>query len=136
MSTRNNEALVRRLFEEVWNQHNPAAANAIVADHYASIENRVFDSTPGPRIVAAELELYESLYHDLKFQPDRMFTADETIVTTWKATGISKDVFFSNRKGETVAKTLEAEGVSLSQVKDGRITAHRFLWPRNPLFPP
>ena len=135
MSTQDNEALVRRLFEEVWNQHNPEAANEIVADHYASIENRVFDSTPGPRIVAAELELYDSLYDDLKFQLDRMFTADETIVTAWKATGISKDVFFSNRKGETVPKTLKAEGVSLSQVKDGRITAHRFLWPRNPLFP-
>ena len=82
------------------------------------------------------MELYESLYDELTFHIDRMFTAGDTIVTIWKATGISKDVFFSNRKGETVPKSLEAEGVSLSQVKDGRITAHRFLWPRNPLFPP
>jgi len=135
MSTQDNEALVRRLFDEVWNQHNAEAAKEIVADHYASIENRAFDSTPGPGIVAAELELYDTLYDHLKFQVDRMFTADETIVTVWKATGTSKDVSFSNRKGETVPKSLKAEGVSLSQVKDGRITAHRFLWPRNPLFP-
>jgi hypothetical protein len=135
MSTQGNEALVRRLFEEVWNRHNPEAAKEIVADHYASIENRTFDSTSGPVIVAAEVELYDSLYDDLKFQIERMFTAGETIVTIWKATGISKDVFFSNRKGETVPKSLKAEGVSLSQVKDGRITAHRFLWPRDPLFP-
>lgn len=136
MSTQGNEALVRRLFEEVWNQHNPEAAKEIVADHYASIENRTFDSMPGPEIVAADFELYNSIYDGLNFQIERMFTAGDTIVTIWKATGTSKEVFFSNRKGETVAKSLRAEGVSLSQVKDHRITAHRFLWPRNPLFPP
>ena len=78
MSTQGDEALVRRLFEEVWNHHNAEAAKEIVADHYASIENRAFDSTPGPRIVAAEVELYDSLYDDLKFQIDRMFTAGDT----------------------------------------------------------
>jgi hypothetical protein len=136
MSAQDDETLVRRLFEQVWNQHNAEAAKEIVADHYTSIENQAFDSTPGPTIVAAEVELYDSLYGDLRFHIDRMFTGGDTIVTIWKATGISKQVFFTNRKGETVPKSLEAEGVSLSQVTDNRITAHRFLWPRNPLFPP
>jgi hypothetical protein len=45
-----------------------------------------FDSTSGPVIVAAEVELYDSLYDDLKFQIERMFTAGEMIVTIWKAT--------------------------------------------------
>jgi hypothetical protein len=136
MSTQGDEALIRRLFEEVWNHHNLEAAKEIVGDHYTSIENQVFDSIPGPQIVAAEIELYDSMYDELTFQIERMFTAGETIVTIWKVSGISKDVFFSNRKGETVPKSLRAEGVSLSKVKDGRITANRFLWPRQPLFPP
>jgi len=83
MSAQGDEALVRRLFEEVWNQHDPETAKEIVADHYASIENRDFDATPGPKIVADEVELYDSLYDDLKFQVDRTFTSGGTIVTTW-----------------------------------------------------
>ena len=136
MSARDDEGLVRRLFEEVWNHHNAASVKEIVDDHYKSTENRAFDSTPGPQAIAADLKLYGSLYDDLNFRIERMFTAGETIVTIWTASGISKDVFFSNRKGETVPKSLRASGVSLSTVKDGRVTANRLLWPRNPLFPP
>ena len=135
MSTQANKTLVRRLFEEVWNHNDLEAAKEIVEKQYSSIENQVPPSTAGPRIVAAEIELYHSLYDGLNFQIERMFTEASTVVTVWKASGVSKTETFVNRKGETVPKSLRAEGVSLSEVKDGKITAHRFLWPRDPLFP-
>src|SRR5438132_7522449 len=82
--------LVRRLFEEVWNENNVEASKEIVHENYASIENLVFASTPGPQIVAAEVELYHSLYDGLKFEIERMFDEDDTVVTIWKASGTSK----------------------------------------------
>jgi ketosteroid isomerase-like protein len=130
-----DKTLVRRLFEDVWNQGNIEAAGEIVAEHYSSIENQVFPSTPGPQIVAADLELYRSLYDGLHFEIERMFTEGHTIVTIWTASGTSKVETFVNRSGREQPKSLKAEGVSLSEVRDGKITAHRFLWPRDPLFP-
>jgi hypothetical protein len=130
-----DKTLVRRLFEDVWNQGNIEAADEIVAGHYSSIENQVFPSTPGPQIVAADLELYQSLYDGLHFEIERMFTEGHTIVTIWRASGTSKVETFVNRSGLEQPKSLKAEGVSLSEVRDGKITAHRFLWPRDPLFP-
>jgi limonene-1,2-epoxide hydrolase len=135
MSVQASEAVVRRFFEEVWNKNDAKAADEIVHQNYRSIENQVFPSTPGPQIVAAELELFRSLYDQLNFQIERMFTDGDTIVTIWKASGISKEVTFFNRKGEEVPKTLEAVGVSLSEVKEGKIAANCLLWPRNPLHP-
>jgi len=135
MSAQANKTLVRRLFEEVWNNGNLETAKEIVDKNYSSIENQVFASTPGPEIVAADIELYQSLYDGLNFQIERMFTEGGTVVTVWKVSGVSKTETFVNRKGETVPKSLKAEGVSLSEVKDGKITAHRFLWPRRPLSP-
>ena len=135
MSVQASEAVVRRFFDEVWNRNDATAAKDIVHQNYESIENLVFSSTPGPDIVAAELELYASLYDQLKFQIDRIFTDGDTIVTIWKASGDSKTERFFNRKGESVPKSLEAVGVSLSEVKEGKVSAHRFLWPRSPLFP-
>jgi hypothetical protein len=98
----------RRLFEDVWNHGNLEAAGEIVDQQYSSIENQTFPSAPGPQIVAADLELYRSLYDGLNFKIKRMYTEGHTI---------------------------EAEGVSLTEVRDGKIKAHRFLWPRDPLSP-
>jgi hypothetical protein len=135
MSMHSSKALVHRLFEEVWNQHHIAVAQEIVHEHYSSIENLVLPSTPGPQIVAAEVELYHALYDGLHFQIERMFAAGDSVVTLWKATGKSKHETFMSRAGHEVPKSLQAEGVSLTEAKDGKITAHRFLWPRKPLFP-
>jgi hypothetical protein len=135
MSKESDEELVRRFFEEVWNQNSVEAAKAIVHDHYSSIENLVFDITPGPQIVAAEMELYRSLYEGLHFKIERMFTEGNTVVTVWQASGTSKDETFVNRRGDVVPKSLEAEGVSLTEATDGKISAHRFLWPHKRLSP-
>jgi hypothetical protein len=86
MSKESDEELVRRFFEEVWNQNSVEAAKAIVHEHYASIENLVFDITPGPQIVAAEMELYRSLYEGLHFKIERMFTEGNTVVTARRRT--------------------------------------------------
>ena len=130
-----DEALVRRLFEEVWNQKDAEAAKEIVHEHYSSIENQTFPSIPGPEAVAADLKLYESLYDQLTFEIENMISSDHVVWSVWQATGVSRHSTFVNRKGETVPRLLRAEGVSLTEVKDGKIAAHRFLWPRDPLFP-
>jgi ketosteroid isomerase-like protein len=135
MSKESDTEFVRRYFEVVWNADSAEAAKALVHDNYTSIENLVFASTPGPQIVAAEMQLYRSLYDGLNFKIERVFSEGNTIVTVWQASGTSKTETFVNRKGDPQAKTLEAEGVSLTEVKDGKIAAHRFLWPRRRLSP-
>jgi hypothetical protein len=130
-----DKALVRHLFEDVWNQGNLEAASEIIDQHYSSIEHQAFPSASGPQIVAADLELYRSLYDGLNFSIQRMFTEGPTIVTIWTASGTSKVETFVDRSGRERPKSLAAEGVSLTEVRDGKITAHRFLWPRDPLFP-
>ncbi|MGW7530369.1 ester cyclase [Streptomyces sp. NPDC054783] len=135
MSVRSDEDLVRRFFEDVWNQKNPAAAEEIVGQEYSSIENQAFTSLPGPQIVAADLKAYQSRFDQLTFMIKRMFVADGQVMTVWQASGFSKKETFTNRAGEQAPKRLDAEGVSMTEVHGGKITAHRFLWPFNPLFP-
>ena len=110
MSKEGDKDLVHRFFEVVWNQNSVEAAKAILHEHYSSVENLVFSVTPGPQIVAAEMKLYHSLYERLHFKIERMFTEGKTIVTVWQASGKSKDETFIYRKGDTVPRSLEAEG--------------------------
>ena len=135
MPALNDKDLVRRFFEDVWNKNDANAAKAIVHDNYSSTENIEFPSMPGPQIVAKDLGFYRSLYDGLNFKIDRMFTEGDTVVTMWQASGTSKTETFVIRKGDVEPKLLRCEGVSLTQARDGKIAAHRFLWPRDPLFP-
>jgi hypothetical protein len=64
-----------------------------------------------------------------------MFSHGNTVVTVWQASGVATNEFFTNRRGQEENKSLQAEGVSLSKIVDGRIIESRLYWPRYPLFP-
>ncbi len=135
MTEKEMTAVVRRLFDEVWNQRATDVAEEIVADQYSSVENIIFAASPGPEKVAAEVEFYGSIYADLRFEIQRMLVDGDTVVTTWTATGTALNETFTDRGGNTRNKSLQTEGVSITTVKDGHITSHSFFWPRYPLFP-
>ena len=88
MSAENDKALVRRFFEEVWNQNSVEAAKQIVHDNYSSIENVDFPSAPGPQIVADEMKLYGSLYAGLSFKIERMFAPTRSNPRTRATSGM------------------------------------------------
>ena len=135
MSAQQSKAMVRRLFEEVWNQNRPEAAKEIIHDDFSSAENITFESVRGLKLLAAEMEFYRDLYSDLRFKIGRMFTQGDTVVTVWEASGVANHEVFTSRSGKEVHKSLRAKGVSLSRIADGKIIENGFYWPRHPLFP-
>ena len=135
MAAQQNKALVRRLFEEVWNSGNTDAAKELIHADYRSPENIGFDSARGLGVLAGDVKFYRELYGDLNFKIERMFTQGDTVVTTWRASGIANNEFFTSRSGAQHNKKLEAEGVSLTTFADGKIKEHRLYWSRKLLFP-
>ena len=82
-----NEALVRRLFEEVWNQGNMSAAKEIVHEDYTSPDGPFWITTPessggwpgryseaGLETLEQEMESYRETYSDLRFEIERTFS--------------------------------------------------------------
>jgi len=134
-STQQNEALVRRLFEEVWNENKMDMAEEIIHDGYRSSENITFASERGIKVLAADINFYREMYSDLNFQIKRMFSQGDTVVTVWQASGVATNEFFTDRAGNERNKELRAEGVSLSEIVDGKIIESGLYWPRYPLFP-
>lgn len=129
MTAESDKALVRRFFEEVWNQNNLETAREIVHENYESPEGQTFIGLPGLDILAADLKLYQELYRELKFTIDRMFVEDHAVWTVWQATGESKIHTFADRQGGIRPQQLGAQGVSLTEVRDGKVASHRLLWP-------
>jgi ketosteroid isomerase-like protein len=135
MTSHQNETVVRRFFEEVWNKSNKAATKEIVSDQYSSIENQTFSGANGLDVFAADQNLYHGLYKDLSFKIKEMFSHGDTMVVRWEPSGLALNETFTSRNGTLTHKSLKGEGISLVKVKDGKIIEARFFWPRDPLFP-
>jgi len=138
-----NEALVRRLFEEVWNQGNMSAAKEIVHEDYTSPDGPFWITTPessggwpgryseaGLETLEQEMESYRETYSDLRFEMERTFSEKNVVITTWRATGIVKGEFFTNRAGQELPVELGSKGMSWSRIADGKIIENRLYWPR------
>jgi hypothetical protein len=138
-----NEALVRRLFEEVWNQGNMSAAKEIVHEDYTSPDGPFWITTPessggwpgryseaGLETLEQEMESYRETYSDLRFEIERTFSEKNVVITTWRATGIVKGEFFTNRAGLELPVELGSKGMSWSRIADGKIIENRLYWPR------
>ena len=135
MSAQQNQELVRRLFEDVWNKNDLNAAKEIIHDEYQSFENITFATLRGLQVLTADMNFYRDVYADLNFKIDNMFSHGDLVVTVWQASGTARHKFFSDRLDRPTNFRLEAEGVSLSKVADGKIIENKLLWPRDPLSP-
>jgi hypothetical protein len=142
MSTE-NEVLVRRLFEEVWNAGDLNAAREIVHQDYTSSDGPFWLSTPeagasnpgryseaGLETLQEEIRSYRGTYSDLRFEIERTFSEKNVVITTCRATGIVKDQFITTRTGAEMPVELDSEGMSLSRIADGKIIENRLYWPR------
>ena len=127
-------AVVRKLYEAVWNTNDMATAKSIIHAEFTSAENITFPAIRGLPRLEAEMKFYRDMYPGLKFAVVRMLATGDTIVTVWRVTGGSHEEF-TDRGGNKRKKELKAEGVGLSRVVDGRIVETTLYWPRDPLFP-
>lgn len=106
MSALEKKAVVRRLFEEVWNQHKMEVAQEIIHDGYSSAEKITFAARRGLQVLAAEMNFYREMYADLNFKIERMFTEEETVVSIWPSSGIANHETFIDRDGDEQHKSL------------------------------
>ena len=89
MSTEDNKAISRRVFEEVWNKGN-------VADFIEhSDENTVFYPPAGPSLQGTEafkqwVLLYRNAFPDLHFTIEDQIAEGDKVVTRWTARGTHK----------------------------------------------
>jgi predicted ester cyclase len=105
-----NKALLRRIYEEMWNRHNPAAARALFA-RPESVE----------RAVSEFLYAFPDLQHsveELIGEGDRVvarFTARGTHTGQWK-------------QYEPTGKPIQYTGVTLATVVGDKIVDHHTWW--------
>jgi steroid delta-isomerase-like uncharacterized protein len=85
-----NEALVRRYYEEAYNGHNPAAVDALLADDFVrhNVAAPQENQEPGNADDAARVASWLSAFPDLQVTIEELFASGDTVVSyvVWRGT--------------------------------------------------
>jgi ketosteroid isomerase-like protein len=106
-----NKAMVRRLFEDVFNNGNLATIDELwVVGRAAAAKQRVMN--------------LRTAFPDYHRTVEEQFAVDDSVVTLWTARGTHQGMYVSEALGRSIVPTgkpIEVGGISLHRIVDGRI---------------
>jgi steroid delta-isomerase-like uncharacterized protein len=123
MSTQ-NKLILRRFFEEVFNQGNLAVADEIVADGYVN-HNPAPGESPGREGLKQFVTGVRTAFRDLHFAIDDQVAEGDKVVTRWRATGIHQGDFAGV---PPTGKAVMITALNLHRVSDGQIQEGWLNW--------
>jgi steroid delta-isomerase-like uncharacterized protein len=120
-----NKTNVRRLFEEVWNKGNVAAADELFAPTYTHHDSSTPDLGRGPEGEKKRVTLYRNAFPDIRFTVEDMLAEGETVVARWSCRGTHKGEL--NGIAPT-GKQFNITGVSIARFTNGKMFEGYVNW--------
>lgn len=112
------EAIVRRSIDEVWNGGRLEVVDEILADDYVRHESTLPRVVRGRDELKATVRLYRDAFPDLNVVIEDMVSTGDLVTTRWRASG--------THRGELTGlsptgRRAEVTGLNLARIRDGRI---------------
>ena len=118
MSTEENKALARRLFQEFWNQKNLAVADELIAaSHVEHTPGSPPGLPPGPAGLKQFASLYFTAFPDIRVTIEDQVAEGDRVVTRWRAQGTNTGSLFGM---PATNKSATITGITISRIVDGK----------------
>ena len=82
-----NEAVVRRMVDEVWNGGRVEAIEELVSPEYVRHDPALPQVAHGPSGLADNVRLYRDAFPDLNLEIEELVSTDGTVTMRWRAAG-------------------------------------------------
>lgn len=123
------EALVRGLFEVLWNEGRPERAAEFFSSEYVSHDpadmDPLFRGGAGPEGVARLVSVVRSAAPDVRFSIDEVMAQDDLVMVKWEARGTHTGWLGGL---EPTGASVEVEGIVLYRVREGKIVEGWHGW--------
>ncbi len=120
-----NRELIVRHFEEIFNRGNMAFVDEAYTDDAVIHDAIVPEIPPGPSGVRKYLRTYAGPVPDIHFEVLQLVADGDIIAAQWTASGTHKGTLLSL---PPTGRHLEAQGVSIYRMEDGRIAEAWNYW--------
>jgi steroid delta-isomerase-like uncharacterized protein len=119
------ESVVKRWWEELWNQGNLALADEIISPEYTNHDPASPWVPSGIDGCKTLVTAYRTVFPDIHFAIEQQFAAGNTVVSHWRCTGTQRaEVMGIAASG----KKIETEGISILHLHDGKIRHQTTIW--------
>ena len=120
-----NKAIVRRLFEEVWNKGNSQVTDELFTPNYAHHDASTPDVGRGPESEKKRATLYRTAFSDLRLTVEDIIAEGETVMARWSCRGTHKgDLSGIAPTGKQFAIT----GITIARLAGGKIVEGYVNW--------
>lgn len=117
MSTE-TKALVRRLYDEVWNNRRLEVVNEVISPSHAINDSHLVGSAVGPEAYKRVVTQFLGAFPDLRFDLEDLIAEKDKVVASWVITGTHKRDF---RGIPATNKKISVEGTTINHIAKGKI---------------
>lgn len=113
-----NKALVRRLYDEVWNKRRLEVVNELISPSHALSGSLFSDSSVGPEAYKRLCTQFIGAFPDLRVTVGDMIAEKDQVAVTWSISGTHKREF---RGVAPTNKKVSVEGITVHHIATGKI---------------
>src|SRR5208282_6439273 len=112
------KAIIRRLYEEVWNKRKLEMVSEIISPSHALHDNNFPGSSVGPEAYRAQMAIYLAAFPDLHFTIQDTIAEKDKIAASWTITGTHKGEFWGVRPTN---RKMTMDGMTIHHIANEKI---------------
>ena len=120
-----NKALVRRLYEEVWNKRKLELINEIISPSHALQAPNVAGSAVGPEAYKRQVLRFLEGYPDLHWTIEDTIAEEDKVVACWTISGTQKGEYLGI---PATNKKVSVDGITVHHIANGKIMDSYSNW--------
>jgi steroid delta-isomerase-like uncharacterized protein len=119
------KAIVRRLYEDVWNKRKLEAVSDLFSPSHALHNSNFSGSSVGPDAYKIQVAMFWAAFPDLRFTVEDTVAERDKLVASWTISGTHKGEFMGIRPTN---KKVSIEGITIHYIANGKIIDSNISW--------
>jgi steroid delta-isomerase-like uncharacterized protein len=120
-----NKGIVRRVFQELWNQGNLSVADQLFTPNYTHHDSSSPDFGHGPESERKRVTLYRTAFPDLRLTIEDLIAEGDTVMARWSCHGTHK----GDLSGiAPTGKPFTISGVTVARLLNGKLAEGYVNW--------
>jgi steroid delta-isomerase-like uncharacterized protein len=120
-----NEAVVQRWWQDLWNRGDLAVADQIIAPNFTDYDPQSPWVPPGIDGCKALVSGYRTVFPDLHFTIEQQVAGGDSVVSHWRGRGTHRAELMGI---PATGKPIDVQGISVLHLENGKIYHQTTIW--------